>query len=281
MVAAKLLTVKAFSEASLMSTMRSAWNTTRNIIFRPIRKNIFVVQAFCLGDWKRIMEEDHGFSAVLPHMVPTWVQIHKVPHLYRMESILKQLASKIGGLVTVEMRAIATDGGNFHRARCGTGEYTEENFQFGNWMIAVEEMWRLVTPRVHENIGVEREQPKEECGACPPRGRGRGQGGWGPYPRGGVWMEKKLGSDDGSGLRKRASEEAGLDKGSNVELSDTATILVEPMEEKHGMSREVLAKKQLSMTAELSKKVEIGVPPPPPPKYISSREEETKETHRE
>ena len=57
MASAKLLTAKAFSEASLMSTMRSAWNTARDVSFRPIGKNVYVVQAFCLGDWKRIMEE--------------------------------------------------------------------------------------------------------------------------------------------------------------------------------------------------------------------------------
>uniref|UniRef100_K3ZD49 DUF4283 domain-containing protein n=1 Tax=Setaria italica TaxID=4555 RepID=K3ZD49_SETIT len=134
MAAATLLTVKEFSEASLMSTMRSTWNTTREVTFRPIGKNIFVVQAFCLGDWKRIMEEgpwifrgcalmleefdgSTAIPSVLPHVVPAWVQIHIIPHLYRTESILKQLASKIGGLLTVEMRAIATGGGDFHRAR--------------------------------------------------------------------------------------------------------------------------------------------------------------------
>nr|TKW10491.1 hypothetical protein SEVIR_6G168000v2 [Setaria viridis] len=228
MAAAKLLTVKEFSEASLMSTMRSAWNTAHEVTFCPIGKNIFVVQAFCLGDWKRIMEEG------------PW--IFRVPHLYHTKSNLKQLASKIDSLVT-----------------------------FGNWMIVGEETWHPVTPTVRGNIGVEHEQPKEERGDCPAKGRGRGRGGWGSYPRGGVWMEKKVGSDDGSGSRKRASEEAGLDKGTDAELSDTATSPVKPMEEKHGRSREVLAKKQLSMTAEPSNKVEICVPPPPP-KYISPRE---------
>ncbi|RCV11179.1 hypothetical protein SETIT_2G166100v2 [Setaria italica] len=186
-----------------------------------------------------------------------------------MESILKQLASKIGGLVTVEMRAIATDGGDFHRARVNL-EMSRPLLRFvtltpEGWDSILIQVKYEKIPRfcshcglmgVHGNTGVEREQPKEECGACPPRGRGGGQGGWGPYPRRGVWMEKK---------------EAGLDKGSDVELSDAATSHVEPMEEKHVMSREVLAKKQLSMTAELSNKVEIGVPPPHP-MYISLRE---------
>jgi hypothetical protein len=57
MAAAKLLTSKDFSVTSLMMTMRSAWNTAREVSFRSIGKNLFVIQAFCLGDWKRIMEE--------------------------------------------------------------------------------------------------------------------------------------------------------------------------------------------------------------------------------
>lgn len=57
MAAARLLTSKDFSAASLASTMRSTWNPTREVTFRSIGKNLFVVQAFCLGDWKRIMEE--------------------------------------------------------------------------------------------------------------------------------------------------------------------------------------------------------------------------------
>lgn len=35
---------------------------------------------------------------VVPHEVIAWAQIHKIPHLYRTESILKQFGSKIGSL---------------------------------------------------------------------------------------------------------------------------------------------------------------------------------------
>lgn len=57
MVAATLLTMKQFSEKSLMSTMMAAWNTMREVSFRPIGKNLLLIQAFCLGDWKRVMEK--------------------------------------------------------------------------------------------------------------------------------------------------------------------------------------------------------------------------------
>ncbi|GJN07955.1 hypothetical protein PR202_ga25833 [Eleusine coracana subsp. coracana] len=58
MAMAKLLTVKDFSPNLLFNTMLSTWNSARNVSFRPIGKNLFVVQALCLGDWKRIMKEE-------------------------------------------------------------------------------------------------------------------------------------------------------------------------------------------------------------------------------
>ncbi|CAO2162743.1 unnamed protein product [Urochloa humidicola] len=134
MAAAKLLIGKKFSEQSLMSTMWAAWNTAREVSFRSVGKNLFVVQAFCLGDWKRIMEdgpwifrgcalmlEEFDGSTSVPTAVPNkvlaWVQVHMIPPLYRTESILKQLAGKIGEVVGVEMKAIPTSSGDFYRAR--------------------------------------------------------------------------------------------------------------------------------------------------------------------
>jgi hypothetical protein len=57
MAVAKRLTVKKYSQQSLISTMLSAWSMTREVSFRPLAKNLFPVEAFCLGVWKRIMEE--------------------------------------------------------------------------------------------------------------------------------------------------------------------------------------------------------------------------------
>lgn len=95
---------------------------------------MFTVQAFCLGNWKRIMEEGPWFfrgcalmleefdglttmPKVMPHKVPAWIQLHKVPLLYRSESILKQLAGRVGGPITAEMRAAVSNRGDFFRAR--------------------------------------------------------------------------------------------------------------------------------------------------------------------
>ncbi|KAM0843815.1 hypothetical protein ACQ4PT_057478 [Festuca glaucescens] len=100
MAAAKLLTRKNFSEESLKRTMFAAWNSARELSFGKIEKNLFVVQAKCLGYWKRIMEEGpwlfrdcalmlENFDGatttptVIPSKVKVWIQIPKIPPLYR------------------------------------------------------------------------------------------------------------------------------------------------------------------------------------------------------
>jgi hypothetical protein len=57
MAVAKLLTVKGSSEQSLEETMRAAWNLACELIFRPIEKNLFMMQVSYLGDWDQITQE--------------------------------------------------------------------------------------------------------------------------------------------------------------------------------------------------------------------------------
>jgi hypothetical protein len=57
MAVGKLLTRKNFSEESLRRTMLAAWNIGHEVTFRASERNLFKIQAHCLGDWKRIMEE--------------------------------------------------------------------------------------------------------------------------------------------------------------------------------------------------------------------------------
>ena len=219
MAVARVLTRKAFSDESLKRTMYAAWNTAREVAFNPIGRNLYVLQAFCLGDWKRIMEEGpwlfrdcalmveeyDGASTnpPAPDAVLAWIQIHKLPPLFRTEAILTQLAAKVGKVERVEMRVVTTDAGECHRARvrlaadeplwrfvtlspegrpnmmlqvkyekmprfcnhcglmghgaleCGSGEYTEDELQFGEWMLAPMETWHPSTPRVCGGFGQE------------------------------------------------------------------------------------------------------------------------------
>jgi hypothetical protein len=218
MAVGRVLTEKGFSDESLKRTMLAAWNTAKEVGFRPIGKNLYEIQAYCLGDWQRIM--DHGpwlfrecalmlekfdgsttVPAVLPSKVQVWIQIHKIPPSYRTEEILRQLASRVGEVERVETKIVSSANGDFHRARvkldatkpllrlvslspegcdsifmqvkfekiskfcdhcglmghqvleCGTGEFTEDQLQFGDWMLATMDTWHPDTPRVRGGFG--------------------------------------------------------------------------------------------------------------------------------
>jgi hypothetical protein len=187
-----------------------------------------------------LMLEEFDGSTMVPKVIPckvlAWVQIHKIPHLYRTEAILKQLAAKVGEVQEVEAVAIASKQGEFHRARvnllatrplvrvvtlspdgqdkivlqvkyeklprfcahcgimghvhleCGAGEYSEEELQFGAWMVAEAETWRPGTPWFQS---LPNEGPRDGSGhgqGRPQRG-GRGQSG-GRGNRMPMWREK-------------------------------------------------------------------------------------------
>jgi hypothetical protein len=134
MAMARLLTTKKFSEQSLISTMIVAWNTTKEVSFRSIETNLFQVQAFCHGDWKRIMEEGpwifRGYALMMeefdgstptptkiPWRVQAWVKIHKIPPLYKSQEIIERLAASVGEVISVEMKVVSSGRGDFFRAR--------------------------------------------------------------------------------------------------------------------------------------------------------------------
>nr|TKW36087.1 hypothetical protein SEVIR_2G417500v2 [Setaria viridis] len=220
MAVAKLLMVKHFSKQSLISTMHSAWNTAREVTFRPIVNNLLAVQASCLGDRKRIMEEGSWLfrrcvlmleeydgstdtPMVLPSKVQAWIQIHGIAPLYHTERIVKQLAAKVEKVIGVEMRVkyekvahlCAHCGMMGHgHLECGKGEHKEEDLQYGEWMVAVEDTWCPRTPCVRGN-------------PVPKKGRHARHGGMRAT---GVWKEKYKQVFEGSGSCKRMPEEADL-----------------------------------------------------------------------
>lgn len=50
-------TDKTFSQAAFYRDMRAAWNPAQHVRFRPVGPNLFFVQASCLGDWERMVEQ--------------------------------------------------------------------------------------------------------------------------------------------------------------------------------------------------------------------------------
>ncbi|KAM0877110.1 hypothetical protein ACQ4PT_035719 [Festuca glaucescens] len=124
----RLLTSKPFSATSLKKTMQFAWAPVQEISFRDVDENRFLVQANCLGDWKKITEQgpwifrEQGLlvekfdgscstSAVELH------RIHDVPELYRKKPLITKLGASIGEVLTVDMNSSGFEGGDYVRLR--------------------------------------------------------------------------------------------------------------------------------------------------------------------
>ncbi|KAK1558107.1 hypothetical protein QYE76_018120 [Lolium multiflorum] len=134
MAVMRLLTTKPFSAISLKKTLKFAWAPAQEVSFRDLEGNRFLVQANCLGDWKRITEQgpwifrDHGLliekydgscraTAVELNRIHAWVCIHDVPELYRKKQLISSLAERIGEVLLVDMNGVSFDGGDFVRVR--------------------------------------------------------------------------------------------------------------------------------------------------------------------
>ncbi|KAK1683349.1 hypothetical protein QYE76_044197 [Lolium multiflorum] len=134
LAAAKVLTGKSFSMESLKKSMHAAWNPARDVSFHAVGENLFVLQAHCLGDWNRIMLEgtwlfrgcalmvkpfDGATMAptVIPAGVQAWIQIHKIPPLFRNKEVLNQLASRVGEVIASDLTPVQMRTGEFHRVR--------------------------------------------------------------------------------------------------------------------------------------------------------------------
>jgi hypothetical protein len=134
MAVMKLMTTKPFSAVSLKKTMRFAWAPAQEVVIRDVEENRFLVQASCLGDWKRITEQgpwlfrDHGLliekydgscsvKSVELNRIHAWARIHDIPELYRRKKLIWGLAGSIGEVLRVEMNGSGPEGGDFVRAR--------------------------------------------------------------------------------------------------------------------------------------------------------------------
>jgi hypothetical protein len=134
MAVMRLLTTKPFSATSLKKTMRFTWAPAQEVSFRDVEANRFLVQANCLGDWKKITEQgpwlfrEQGLlikkydgscsaKAVELNMIQAWAQIHDVPELYRKRHLVAGLAERLGEVLMVDMNGAGFEGGNYVRVR--------------------------------------------------------------------------------------------------------------------------------------------------------------------
>ncbi|XBI43638.1 hypothetical protein VPH35_108385 [Triticum aestivum] len=128
---ARVHTSRSFNLSSFYKDMRAAWNPAQDVRFRPVVPNHFVVQASCLGDWERIMNQGpwlfrnmavllclyDGFSKaeeVEFFHVPIWLQIH----------IVEKLLKDAGEILDMRFN------------ECGLGIHDEKTLKFGDWIYA-------------------------------------------------------------------------------------------------------------------------------------------------
>ena len=112
-------TSKPFSHAALFSALRNAWLAAKEVNFKVLEPNLFLVQLHCLGDWGRVMEgspwlfrgaavvmqEYDGFSNVLAYKldkIPVWARIQGIPEgLMKKRELAKKVAKKVGDPIVV------------------------------------------------------------------------------------------------------------------------------------------------------------------------------------
>ena len=51
------MTKKSFSQSALIATMKAAWNSANQVVWRRINANLFSIQFNCLGDWNKAMHQ--------------------------------------------------------------------------------------------------------------------------------------------------------------------------------------------------------------------------------
>lgn len=128
-------TTKPFSHAALFGAMRTAWSPAKEVVFKVMEDNLFLVQMNCLGDWNRLMdggpwlfrgtplviEEYDGFTNVKEYKlnkIPVWTRIQGVPDgLMKRKDLAEKVAVKVGKPITVVVNEGMINPTPFLRAR--------------------------------------------------------------------------------------------------------------------------------------------------------------------
>jgi len=95
-------TMKPFNHVVLFSALQNAWAAAKEVTFKVLEPNLFLVQFHCLGNWSRVMdgrpwlfrgvvivrEEYDGFSNVHAY------KLDKIPVWARIQGLTKGLMKK-------------------------------------------------------------------------------------------------------------------------------------------------------------------------------------------
>ena len=131
---AMVKTSKPFSHTAFIGNMKYAWSLAKEVKFKALGDNLFVLQFFCKGDWMKVMEEGPWIfrgnavlieeydgvtrpSAISFRSLAVWARIYDLPLTFMNKSIGKKLADRIGEVVKVEVDEDGWGWGNFLRVR--------------------------------------------------------------------------------------------------------------------------------------------------------------------
>ncbi|KAK1628379.1 hypothetical protein QYE76_002694 [Lolium multiflorum] len=312
MAIGKVHTTRSFSAEALFGKMKAIWNLSKEPICREAGENLFVFHMHCLGDWKKVVHQGpwtfRGWAVLIedydgrevPEKVSfgglfVWAQIHGIPELYRKVQVVDDLARRIGKTKEVQMSPKLFYEGNYVRLRvlievekplsrivllnvegegkkrllvkyekipyfckrcglighnheeCGDGVWTARELQYGDFMLATR----------RANLPTLEPRPFNQ--------RGRG----GRMTRGST-----------SNLRKRSSDDALLDR--NSDLKDTASSPLKEVPMEQDGDGTMGARKALifdgehtdndSESSNTNAEENPGGIPPPPPAYSDPRE---------
>ncbi|PNT67563.1 hypothetical protein BRADI_3g28984v3 [Brachypodium distachyon] len=122
---ARVHTPRPFSVTGFKETMRSIWSLVHDAHCREVDNNLFLIRFFCIGDWKKVMNQGPCHMGTNPLN----------PDLYRRESVCDQLARRIGRVLSVEMNLPKYYEGDYIR-ECGDGVHAPADLQYGKWLLA-------------------------------------------------------------------------------------------------------------------------------------------------
>jgi hypothetical protein len=134
MAVVKVHTNKHFGNQPFFQKMDVAWGLAKKWTIRPVEDNLFILQVSCLGDWNRVMNEGPWIfrqqgvmlepydgiadpKTVSLNRIHAWVQIRGIPPLFRKEDLVKDMAARIGEVVSADLYALGASGTSFVRAR--------------------------------------------------------------------------------------------------------------------------------------------------------------------
>lgn len=102
----------------MFNALRFAWAAAKDVTFKVLQPNLFLVQFHCLGDWNRVMEggpwlfrgapvviaDYDGFSSVLEYKldkIPVWTRIEGVPEgLMKKRELAEKVGKKVGAYLS-------------------------------------------------------------------------------------------------------------------------------------------------------------------------------------